>query len=67
MPLLVPCFLARTRPLLCPRRSLRRKHKRAGRAKGLKRGRLYTAGLQLEESSQRHTILRRQPMVNTAI
>jgi hypothetical protein len=42
-------------------------HKRAGRAKGLKRGRLYTAGLQLEESSQRHTILRRQPMGNTAI
>ena len=24
VPLLVPCFLARTRPLLCPRRSMRR-------------------------------------------
>jgi hypothetical protein len=28
LPLLVPCFLARTRPLLCPRRSIRRPERR---------------------------------------
>jgi len=57
LPLLVPCFLARTRPLLCPRRSIRRPERRTSEpvARVTRAGAAgSTAGLQPEkEGNQR--------------
>ncbi len=51
LPLLVPCFLARTRPLLCPRRSMRRRTREpAAREVGPgQRGRLYRRPARAEQ------------------
>ncbi len=67
VPLLVPCFLARTRPLLCPRRSMRRSTSEPAARTMTTRDRLYRRAATLGVHSRRYGHLTRSRPRDSAI